>query len=127
METNYQSLQNLSVDLDRELALCEDALKGDAHTLSLLKNDVLTFNRAWVSFASTSVMQHQFLTLKNIVANNDRKMAENFIRFTIYQLEQFTCPENLNSNSDESTGDIILDGRITLYKVFKRFLSYFEN
>lgn len=125
MATNEIKLKTIAEELTKQLNLCEETLKYTSHSLGLLDNSSDTYNEAWYGFAATSIMNHQFQVLKNFVDAGDVKMTENCIRFTLHQLEKFTNHEDLIK--DNSTGDILLDAKITIYQNFKAYLKHFED
>lgn len=125
MTPNEIKLKPIAEELAKQLDLCEETFKETAYTLALLNNSTDAYNEAWYGYAATSIMHHQFMTLKTFVEDGNVKMTENCIRFTLHQIEKFTNPSDLIK--DESTGDILLDAKITIYQIFKTYLKHFEN
>lgn len=83
MTPNETKLKSIAEELAKQLNICEETFKETSHNMGLLKNTPKNYNEAWYGFAATSIMHHQFLTLKNFVDAGDVKMTENCIRFTV--------------------------------------------
>ncbi len=122
METITSPFDEISKDLNSQIELCEDALNETSREMSLIKNDAKTYNQAWTNFAFVSAMMHQFLTLRNLILNNDEKTAENFIRFTVYQIQQFNDAESILA-SEQAASDNVPCGMIAVYEVFKSYIN----
>lgn len=110
--------------LNKELELTETALGATAVDMQRMKTTAEDYNEAWYSMASVSVMKHHLQSLKDIITDGNAKKAESFIRFTAYQIEQFTDADMLER--DAKSEDVVLDGKITLYHIFKAFVNVLD-
>lgn len=110
--------------LNKELELTETALSATAVEMQRMKTTAEDYNEAWHSMASVSVMKHHLQTLKDIITDGNAKKAESFIRFTAYQIEQFTDADMLER--DAKSEDVVLDGKTTLYHIFKAFVDVLD-
>ena len=128
METMEKTMEKLAVKVTKEVRLTKEAIDEAKNRLARLGFEAEAYNEAWNSYASISVMELHLDKLANIVADQDAKLAENYIRFVIYQIENSTDKETLERSleEDRSTGNLILDGKVTLYGIFKKFLSYLD-
>lgn len=125
MSTTQEKISAISAELEKQIKLTEEALKEINHTLLLMKNDAETYNQAWVFLASVSTIHHFLKQLKTLIKTGNNKMAENFIRFNYYQIEQFT-DKSVLENEQASTGSYVLDAKITVYDIFKSFVAVLD-
>lgn len=124
MSTTQEKISAISAELDKQITLTEESLQETNHTLSLIKTNDETYNQAWDYLASVSTIHHFLLQLKKYIKDGDNKMAQNFIRFHCYQIEQFTDIADLEAETP--TGSYVLDAKITVYNIFKSFVEVFD-
>lgn len=122
--TTQEKVSAISNELKKQVQLTEESLKETCHTLALMKNDANTYDQAFADLASVSVINHFILKLKGIIESGDYKKADNFIRFTCYQIEQFTTKQTLEA--DEPTGWCEIDAKVTVYQIFKTLVGILD-
>lgn len=129
METKEKTMEVLAGDLEKEMRLTQSVLDASSEILMEM-GSAGEYTRASDNYACASLMMFHFTTLERVVKEGYKK-TESFIRFTIYQIERTTDRRILECDVASSDRDCFLVKSMayksTLYRTFKRFLTYFDE
>lgn len=122
METREKKFTAIAAHLKKQIGYVEEYIQKANNTLMLMKSDEQTYNNAWLHLAGQYTVRHFLQSLDKLIRDGKLKEAENFIRFNLYQIEQFTDKDLLVSDEIMSTGSHALDGKIELHDVLSYYL-----
>lgn len=125
MEEKKDILEIISEDLEKEINAFETTQRWNMKAFDLMKVDSEAYTRAWFSFASISTVMHHLLTLKTLLERKDEKIVENFIRFTLYQIDYTTDIKVTYANRQPD--NVVDDAKHKVHCIFRRMLSAIDD
>lgn len=125
MEDKKEILEIISEELEKEIKAFETTQQWNMKAFDLIKVDSEVYTGAWFSFASISTILHHLMTLRALLDNKDEKIVENFIHFTLYQIDQTTPNDVTYANRQPHT--VVNDAKRKVHCIFRRLLAIFEQ
>lgn len=122
MKSLVSKFDAIAEHLKKQIRYTEEDIEKANNTLQLIKSDEQTYNNAWLQLAGLLAMNNFLHNLDSLIKKGKLKSAENYIRFTCHQIEQFTDKALLDDDKIRSTGNTALDSKILIHDVFAYYL-----
>lgn len=125
METATTSITSIVESVEEQIGDFMNIRNEARQALNRIDYDPVAYNEAWNSYAAASVGLSQMKMLSRFLMAGDATGAENFIRLTIYKIELSTDADDLNAR--EPSDDDMVNSKLLVYKLFKRYLKAIEK
>lgn len=125
METATTSITSIVESVEEQIGDFMNIRNEYEKALNSIDYDPVAYNEAWNSYAAASVGLSQMKMLSRFLMAGDATGAENFIRLTIYKIELSTDADDLNAR--EPSDDDMVNSKLVVYKLFKRYLKAIEK
>lgn len=124
MEKQITKFVAVAKAVDDQITLCKESLEESFCIMTLMDNNEKDYNEAYKAYAAVSLMLRILTEFRGYIFNQGRKRAIAYLRFTVHQIERFTDSSLLGSET--STGDPVLDTKITIHGIFRKYLEILE-
>lgn len=125
METATTSITSIVESVEEQIGDFMNIRNEAEKALASIDYDPVAYNEAWNSYAAVSVGLSQMKMLSRFLMAGDATGAENFIRLTIYKIELSTSADDLKRR--EPSDDEMVNSKLVVYKLFKRYLRTIEK
>lgn len=125
METATTSITSIVESVEEQIGDFMNIRNEAEKALASIDYDPVAYNEAWSSNAAASAILSQMKMLSRFLMIGDAAGAENFIRLTIYKIELSTDADDLNAR--EPSDDDMVNSKLLVYKLFKRYLKAIEK